>query len=429
MKTSDFISIEQTDGIATLWIDHQLESMNVVSPAVIEIFEEVFNEIESDDAIKASILISRKKDFIAGADIKSFAIEKEGDFRPYQEKGHDMLARLEKSDKPVVAAIHGACMGLGTELILACHARVAADHPATRFALPEVRLGLLPGGGGTQRLPRRVGIQRALDMMLTGRNIYAYQAKKMGLVDELTALRKLHHAATITAQRLLEGEFKRKTRKTLLARLLEDNTAGRGLLFNQARKQAFRQSQGNYPAVPAILECVEAGYKEGIGSGYEKELEHFERLMLTPESEAMRTLFFAMTDNKKNPFPKKEIRPLRTLGMIGAGFMGAGIAEVSIHGGVQVLLKDIKEDMIAEARKGIWKGIEKKIKRKALGKTEGEGVMGRLQAQLTYQQFEQADIVIEAVLEKMSLKKQIIDEVQKTARKKSSSQPIRLRFP
>ncbi len=411
MRIEDFIQTEHKDGITTFWLDHKLESQNIVSPEIIEILDRVFADFEADPEARAGIIISRKDNFIAGADIKSFAIEKKGDFRPSQEKGHASLGRMATSKKPVVAAIHGACMGLGTELALACHARIAAKDPATKFALPEVRLGLLPGGGGTQRLPRLVGIQRALDMMLTGKNIYAYQAKKMGLVDELTDRHKLHQAATMMAKRMLDKPFKRKSKKSLVNRLLENTGMGRSVLFSQARKRANKQSQGNYPAVPAIIDCVETGYKAGIRAGYEKELELFETLMLTPESAAMRHLFFAMTANKKAR-SNDAAKAVDKLAVIGGGFMGSGIAEISITNGYDVLLKDINADVLTSAKKQMWKGIAKKVKYRSITKVESELMMGRLQGQLTYDNFEHVDLVVEAVLEKMALKKKIIDDIQ-----------------
>ncbi|RMG85215.1 MAG: fatty acid oxidation complex subunit alpha FadJ, partial [Bacteroidetes bacterium] len=397
-------------------LDVKHEKMNVISPPLMRVLGDVFQDLNAAPDVKGVVIISRKKDFLAGADIKSFAIEKAGDFRPIQAKGLEMLEQLEKGTKPVVAAIHGTGFGLGTELPLACHARIASDHPSTKMGLPEVKLGLLPGGGGTQRLPRRVGIQKALDMMLTGKAVYAHQAKKMGLVDELTDKNKLHHAAILLTKRLIDGSFKRKKRKKGFVNwFLEDTPIGRNILFAQARKMAMKQSQGNYPAIPAILDAVETGYKKGLKAGYEKELEYFEKLMLTPESKAMRGLFFNMTANKKNPVspnPKK----LNTLAIIGAGFMGAGIAEVSVNKGIFVLLKDIKDEVIAAAKKQIWKGLSKKIKYKSIRPVEAETIMGRLHGQLTYENFDKADIVIEAVLEKMDLKKKIMEEVQKVAK-------------
>lgn len=412
MEIKDFLTIQKKDGIATLWLDNKKEKMNVVSPSVIDIFGQIFEQMESDNEVKAVIFISGKKDFMAGADIKSFAIEKKGDFRPIQKAGHDTLNKIENSKKLYISAVNGTAFGLGTELSLACHARIATNHPNTKFGLPEVKVGILPGGGGTQRLPRLVGIQKALDMMLTGKNIYAVPAKKMGLVDELTAPGKLHQAAIMFANRLLKTPIKRKSKLSFTEKLLEGNPIGRSILFSQARKMAMKQSQGNYPAIPAILDCVETGIKKGTKAGYEKELELFEMLLLTPESKALRSIFFASTDNKKNPYGKEKATPLNRLGMIGAGFMGAGITEISVNKGIDVLLKDIKPDGITATKKEIWKGLAKKLRRKSISKAQAEEIIGRVSGQLTYDNFETADIVIEAVLEKMDLKKRIIADIE-----------------
>ncbi len=409
MKLEEFIQLEIKDNIGICWLDHQHEKMNVVSPEVINLFDELNNRIQSNPDIHAVIFISGKPDFMAGADIKAFAIEKEGDFKPHQAKGHESLLEIENSKKPFVSAINGSCVGLGTELSLACHARIATTNPRTKMGLPEVQLGILPGGGGTQRLPRLIGIQKALDMMLTGKQIDPYRAKKWGLVDEIVAEGKLLQAAMITAKKLIKEPIRRKSKLSLTEKLLE-GPLGRGILFSQAKKMALKQSQSNYPAIPAIIDCVETGIKKGAKAGYEKELEWFEKLMLTPESKALRSLFFAMSDNKKNPY--EGAKPIDTLGMIGAGFMGAGIAEVSATRGIKVILKDIKQEMIDSAYSQIWKSIEKKWKRKSINKIEAEQQIGNVVGQLSYDNFDQTDIVIEAVLEKMSLKKQIIEDIE-----------------
>jgi 3-hydroxyacyl-CoA dehydrogenase/enoyl-CoA hydratase/3-hydroxybutyryl-CoA epimerase len=415
MKREQVLRLEKNNGIATIWLDHQIEKMNVVSPEMMGVLDEVFEEIKTSDDIKGVIIMSAKKDFIAGADIKAFSIEKKGDFRPIQAKGHTGLLELELGKKPIVAAVHGTAYGLGVELPLACHAIVCSDHASTKFALPEVKLGLLPGGGGTQRLPKRVGLQKALDMMLTGKNIYPYQAKKMGLVDEVTNVSKLHAVATQICQKMVDGKWKRPERKlSFMDKLLDGTSFGRGIVFKQAKKMSAKQTQGNYPAVPAIIDCVETGITQGNAAGYEKELVLFEELMLTPESEALRSLFFGMTDNKKNPF-KQEGKPhkeLKTLGMLGAGFMGAGITEVSVFKGINVLLKDLQADSLQQAKQQIWKAVAKKLKFKTISKTDGEEVIGRVQGRLDYADFETADIVIEAVVEKMSVKKAIIKEIE-----------------
>lgn len=410
MKFSDFIEIDIQDRIAICWFDHKLEKLNIVSPEVIGLFEELAPKVIDNPDVDAVILISRKRDFMAGADIKSFQIEKEGDFKPFQIKGHESLDRLENSKKPIIAAVSGNCVGLGTEIMLACHARIATTATYTRLGLPEVKLGILPGGGGTQRLPRLIGIQKALDMMLTGKLIDPFRAKKWGLVDELTDEGKLLQAAIIMAKKLVKKPIVRRSKLSFTEKLLE-SPLGRGLLFSQAKKMAMKQSQGNYPAIPAIIDCVETGIRKGLKAGYAKEVEHFERLMLTPESRGLRALFFAMTDNKKNPYAGA--KSLDTLGMIGAGFMGAGIAEVSATKGINVLLKDIKQEVIDAAYRLIWKSISKKMKYKSITKMQAEQQISKVNGQLSYDNFETADIVIEAVLEEMSLKKRIIDDIQK----------------
>ncbi|MCB9256599.1 MAG: enoyl-CoA hydratase/isomerase family protein [Chitinophagales bacterium] len=415
MTRKEVLRLEKENGIATIWLDHQIEKMNVVSPEMMGVLDEVFHEIKTDDAIKGVVIISAKKDFIAGADIKAFAIEKKGDFRPIQAKGHQGLLELELGKKPVVAAVHGTAYGLGVELPLACHAIVCSDHSSTKFALPEVKLGLLPGGGGTQRLPKRVGLQKALDMMLTGKNIYPYPAKKMGLVDEVTNVSKLHSVATQICQQMVAGKWKRPERKkTWMDKFLDGTSIGRSLVFKQAKKMSAKQTQGNYPAVPAIIDCVETGLNKGNAAGYERELVLFEELMLTPESAALRSLFFAMSDNKKNPYAVegKAHKELKTLGMLGAGFMGAGITEVSINKGINVLLKDLQAESLQKALQQIWSGIAKKLKYKTISKTAAEELIARVQTRLDYSNFDTADIVIEAVVENMKVKKAIFKEIE-----------------
>jgi len=413
MNQEDYFQIENKEGICTIWIDNKIDGINIVSPNLISLMEEMLPKTLNNPEVKSIIFISRQKDFMAGADIKGFEIEKEGEFEPIQRKGHKLLQILEDSPKPVLAAIHGTCYGLGLELALACHARIASNAPRTKLALPEVKIGILPGGGGTQRLPRLVGIQKALDMMLTGKNIYAYQAKKMGLVDEVVDPNKLHQAAKIMVRKMRHKKIERASKLSVSERALEATAAGRNILFSQARKMANKEARGNYPAVPSIIDCVEAGFQKGIEAGYEKELELFEKLLLSPQSGGLRNLFYIMTENKKQEIPEK---PLQTLGMIGAGFMGSGITEVSVTNGIDVYLKDINYAGISATQKAIWKGLQKKVKYKTMRALEAEQVMGRIQGRLTYDDFDRADIVIEAVLEKMDLKKRIIDDIQKHCR-------------
>jgi len=407
----NYIRRELSNGVAFLYLDQKDSKVNVVSPTLIDVFEQIIDEILDDDAIKAAVFISAKKDFIAGADIQSFKADKVGDFQPISRKGHDLLAKLENSPKPFVAAIHGTAYGLGVELPLACAARVATNHRSTKLALPEVKLGLLPGGGGTQRLPRLVGLQASLDMMLTGKNIFAHKAKKMGLVDELVHPSKLKIAAEKLALKLVEKPMKRKRKVSALNKFLDHTSVGRSIVYKEARKKVLRQTLGNYPAPMEIINCIETGLKKGAKAGYEAEVIKFEELMIGSVSKELRNLFFAMTDKKKNPWDA-HTDTLRTLGLLGAGFMGSGIAEVTLNKGIDIVMKDIDPNTIQTAKKALWKSLNKKVKRKSLTKVEAKNAIAAVKGQLDYTDFDKVDVLVEAVFEDMSMKQKILAEVE-----------------
>lgn len=411
MQREDYLSIERTpEGVAMIWLDQKGEKINKIGPDVIGLFDDLFQELDSDSSIKAVVLISKKKDFIAGADIEAFQkVQKPGDWEPITRKGHEILNRIENSKKPIVAAINGSCLGAGLEVAMACTARIASTDRSTKLALPEVQLGLLPGGGGTQRLPRLVGIQKALDMMLTGKNIFAKPALKMGLVDRLIFPQALDRAAKEFALELTKKPIKRELKQDFKDKLLEGPL--KSVVFNQARKMVQGMTKGNYPAPFKIIDCVEAGMTKGAKAGYDAEAKKFEELILTNESRQLINIFFAMTEKKKNPM-KELVKETKTLAMLGAGFMGAGITEVSINKDVNVILKDIKDETISSAKRTIWKSLEKKLKRKSLDQVEAEQIMARINGTTDYSAFKQADMVIEAVFEDINLKKKIIQEVE-----------------
>ena len=413
LNRDDFFRLEKKDGIATIWIHVKTEKVNIISPTLIEYFNEIFTELDGDANIKAAVLITDRADFMAGADIKAFKAEKKGDFMPTLIFGHKCLDALAASEKPIISAITGTCYGLGTEISLACHGRVISDDPRTKMALPEVKLGLLPGGGGTQRLPRLIGLQKSLDMMLTGKNIYAKQALRMGLVDEMVNKNKLHKAAVALAEKIIKngGKLDRKRKTSLLDKFLDGTSIGRNIVYKKAREKVMKMTQGNYPAVPKIIDCVEFGLKNDLQKGLAFEREGFEELILTPASAALRQLFFNMTDNKKNPYEGKQ-KHIDTIGIVGGGFMGAGIAEVSIMNKMDAVIKDINQEVLIEANKTIWKTLATKLKRKQISSIEADKIMGRLRERLTYDSFEHTDIVVEAVVESMGLKKTIMKELE-----------------
>lgn len=410
--TDQYLKKEISNGVAFLCLDQQGSKVNIVSPTLIDVFEQVIDEVIADESVKAAVFISAKKDFIAGADIQSFKADKVGDFQPISIKGHQLLAKLENSTKPFVAAIHGTAYGLGVELPLACAARIASDHKSTKLALPEVKLGLLPGGGGTQRLPRLIGLQASLDMMLTGKNVFARRAKKIGLVDELVPHSKLMKAAEKLALSLVSKPLNRRRKTSLFTKFLDHTSVGRSLVYKEARKKVLRQTMGNYPAPMEIINCIEAGLKYGAAAGYRKEVLKFEELMIGSVSKELRNLFFAMTSKKKNPW-EEHANELTTLGLLGAGFMGCGIAEVTLGKGIDIVLKDINPKTIQSAKKLLWASLSKKVKRKSLSKIEAKNAIASVKGQLDYNYFNKVDVLVEAVFEDMGMKQKILAEVEK----------------
>jgi 3-hydroxyacyl-CoA dehydrogenase/enoyl-CoA hydratase/3-hydroxybutyryl-CoA epimerase len=432
LKREDYITIEKNaNGVCTIWMDQKKEKINKIGPDLIGLFKEVFSELDKDDSIKAFVLTSKKKDFIAGADIEAFQkVEKPGDWKPIAQKGHAILNQIEKSKKPIVAAIHGNALGAGLEIALACHARIASNDKSTKVALPEVKLGLLPGGGGTQRLPRLVGLQAALDMMLTGKNVFPYPALKMGLVDKVVHVSSLQNAAQKMALELVGKPIKRERnelnletvkagfpaiQKALTGLVLEAPLVNK-IVFTEAKKMVDKQAHGNYPAPYKIMECVEIGWNQGIEKGYAAEVEKFEELILSPVSRQLINIFFAMTDKKKNPYGEDKVKHVHRLGMIGAGFMGAGIAEVSMDDDMHVLLKDINQEMINSAYKTIYNDYNKKVSKKAMTKIELEEKMALLSGSLNYSDLDNQEIIIEAVFEDLKLKQNILKDVEANAK-------------
>ncbi len=411
---SQIATIEKRDnGVAIVWLDQQNEKINKVSLDFVEGIDKIFQDLENDNSVKAAVIISKKKDWIAGADIDMFGkVKQKGDFIQFTRNGHVSLNKLEKGKKPVVAAINGACLGAGTEIALACHGRIVSDDKSTHFALPEVMLGLLPGGGGTQRLPRLIGIQKALDMMLTGKKIYGSKAKKIGLADKITTKEGLLNAAIDFALQLSKAPLVREDKRELLEKVLESNSFTRGIVYKKAKEMVMKQSLGNYPAPLRILECVEIGMEQGMEKGLDAEAVKFEELILTDVSRQLIRIFFNMTEKKKNPYPADKIKSTDNIAMVGAGFMGAGIAQVSAVDGINVLLKDIKEETIQQAKQTIWSDLAKKIKRKTMSQPEAEQIINRVQSKLDYSGFDKVSIIVEAVFEEIKLKQRIVADCE-----------------
>lgn len=415
--------------VAVIRINSPNSKVNTLNKEVQSEFIEVMNEIWANDQIRSAVLISSKPGcFVAGADINMLSsCTTPQEATRISQEGQRMFEKLEKSPKPVVAAISGSCLGGGLELAIACQYRIATKDRKTVLGVPEVLLGILPGAGGTQRLPKMVGVPAAFDMMLTGRNIRADRAKKMGLVDQLVeplgpgikspeerTIEYLEEVAVNFAKGLADRKVSAKQSKGLVEKLTTYAMTVpfvRQQVYKTVEEKVKKQTKGLYPAPLKIIDAVKAGLEQGSDAGYLAESQKFGELALTKESKALMGLYNGQVLCKKNKFgaPQKNVQQLAILG---AGLMGAGIAQVSVDKGLKTLLKDTTVTGLGRGQQQVFKGLNDKVKKKALTSFERDSIFSNLIGQLDYKGFEKADMVIEAVFEDLGVKHKVLKEVE-----------------
>jgi 3-hydroxyacyl-CoA dehydrogenase / enoyl-CoA hydratase / 3-hydroxybutyryl-CoA epimerase len=413
------LNVTVDDSIAIVTFDTPGEPVNIISRSVKDEFRSLVERLERDTSIRAAVLMSGKPDsFIAGADIEEFLEWKTAaDAEAVSREGHLLLDRIEKLRAPVVAAIHGTCLGGGVEAALACAYRIATDHPKTALGLPEVQLGLFPGAGGTQRLPRAVGLQAALDMILTGRNVRAKKALQTGLVHEMVHPSILLDVAMRRARELADGTLRRNpSRRPHGARalLLDDNPIGRSLVFRKAREQVMRTTRGHYPAPLAAMEAVAAGYGSRE-AGYREEARLFGEMAMTPVCRELIFLFFATTALKKDPGVPEPAPPpcrVRKLGILGAGFMGSGIAAVAAQNGTIIRLKDADLARVGKGLAAAREILKDRLTRKQITRQQLADQLSLIGGTVDYSGFRSVDLVIEAVFEDLAVKQTVVRELE-----------------
>jgi len=420
LRTTTVLHVEQRpDGVAVLRFDIPDEPVNVLRLDYAPEFERVLAQLEADPSVQGVVITGKPDSFLAGADITALnEVTSAAEGSDLSRRGQAIMNRIAAFPRPTVAAIHGVCLGGGLELALACTARVASDHKKTKLGLPEVMLGLLPGAGGTQRLPALVGAPGALDLMLTGKQLNGKRAKKLGLVDEVVPAPIVVQVAAELALKIAAGKGPSRGASLLssegLQELgLEKNPLGRKILFDKAREGVMEKSRGLYPAPLKILEVVRTGMAKGLEAGLAAEAEGFGELTMTPEAKQLMGIYFATTAMKKDRGADADPRPLHKVGILGAGLMGSGVAYVtSVLGKLQVRLKDRDDAGVARGLKAVAKGLDGRVKRRRMTPLERDQHLARVTGTTDYSGFQTCEVVIEAVFEDLALKHHVLEQTE-----------------
>jgi 3-hydroxyacyl-CoA dehydrogenase len=401
----DVTSLAVEGVIAVLTVDNP--PVNALSAAVRQGVQRHMREAAADPEVKAVVLICAGRTFIAGADITEFG-------KPPQEPHlPDLVNQIEDMPKPVIAAIHGTALGGGLEVALGCHYRVAA--PSAKVGLPEVKLGLLPGAGGTQRLARIIGPELALDAIASGMNLDAKTAAAGGLIDELVEEGGLREGALAFAQKVISEN--RPVRRVREMNDKVEAARGRPEIFDNFRHQNARKLKG-LEAPEAIITAVKAAVELPFADGLKVEREQFIRLLTGPQSAAMRHIFFAERQTAKVPDIGEDtpVIPVGKVGVIGAGTMGGGISMNFLNAGVPVTIVETRQQALDRGVDVIRRNYETTARKGRISMEDVDARMGLLTPTLELEQLSDCDLIIEAVFENMEIKKEVFGRLDKVAK-------------
>ncbi len=414
-----------TDQIGWLTFDQPDASVNILASRSMEQLDRLLSAAESRIAtgklVAVVIRSGKPATFIAGADVREIAhIRDKVDARDKSREGQRIFRRLDMLRVPTIAAIDGACLGGGTELALACRHRVASDRGSTMIGLPETRLGLIPGFGGSVRLPRLVGIQNALDIILPGKSISSGRANRIGLVDRVIPHPRFDAGVRQFVRDVLskrfEGEERTSTRRS---RLLEGTSLGRRLLFRIARRRTLAETRGHYPAPLRAIDVIEKTIGKQIDKALEIEADALGELAASAESRNLVRVFLLSQATRKTLSAEtmKKRRPVERVGVLGAGVMGGAIAELVASRDVPVLLKDIDQQALDAGLHHASDLLQKASRKKVFTAEEASLKFALIQGSLSYDGLADADLVIEAVVERMPVKQQVLRETEQAVDK------------
>ena len=432
---SHFRMEHDDDNVITVWIDVVGRSMNVFHSSVIEELEDLIAELETESATAVVFRSAKASGFFAGADVSQIAeLNSREDVDAVIRRGQELFARVERLPMPTIAAIHGPCLGGGLEFALACNHRIALDSAATRLGLPEVQLGLIPGWGGTQRLPKLIGLPDALPMILLGTKLTAAKAAKVGLVD--LAVDEASWEETIRT--FARSVTHNPAPSSGLKQHIVNSGFGRWFVLRTAENKVARDAK-HYPALTAALRAVRAAYAYH-GDGFAVEREEFTKLIATPTCRNLLNLFewreqarsgnrrqhvsdfkggldrssqrpvstnIRLSDDVAVPDPSTPEYVCKTIGVVGAGAMGAGIGQLAALKGFHVVLKELNRELADAGRQRVVDLLDDMVVRKRLTAGERDNVLNRVTATDSFDNMSDCDLVIEAVVEKMDVKKAV----------------------
>lgn len=414
MEKSIHLEVD-AEGVALVTLDVANRSVNVITPEFTREFIEFVHHMETRDDIVGAVLISGKTTgFLVGADLIDLVTVSDRGLTPQQAAElvapvSEALRRLERCGKPVAAAINGAALGGGYELCLACHYRVLLDHPKAFVGLPEVNVGLLPGGGGTQRLPRLIGIAQALPILLSGNQVDAAQALKLGMVDAVVPASEL----VKTAHQWVLANAGAKQRWDIEGYKIPGGVGAMAPdsveIFGASVAKVRRDTQDNYPAPLAILACVYEGTQLPIDRSLVIERSYFGQLIVSPVARnLMRTMFINRSAARKLVRRPQSIekQPVRMLGLLGAGMMGVGIANVAAAAGIEVVLLDATLEQAQAGKLRVAASLARDVKRGLSSQQQMEEHLARIRPTQTFSDLRECDFIIEAVFEDRAVKAQ-----------------------
>ncbi|APJ03069.1 3-hydroxyacyl-CoA dehydrogenase NAD-binding domain-containing protein [Silvanigrella aquatica] len=433
---SNVFHFSMQDGICIIDMNDESKAVNSFTVSMLEDMDENLPKILAYEKLEGIIITSSKKNcFAAGADISIFSTftSKEAGEEGSKEL-HRIVGYFANAPVPTIAAIHGTCLGGGLELSIACHYRICSSHPSTQLGLPEVQLGILPGGGGTQRLPRLIGIAPALDLILTGKKVDGKKALKLGLVDDVVPENQLLTKAIAFCKQVkgkkrmlpsslgivssMQGHF------DMQKIALEGNPLGRYLISKQSRGMVMKSTKGRYPAPLKALQSVMNGVEMSLEKGLELEAKLFGELVVTEESRSLVHIFNIMTAAKKNPYPKnvqenaqnKYVNFLEmgdsSVGVLGAGLMGSGIATVLAEKNIRSVMIDKESMGLQRGLKSVSSYFEDRFKKKRIKWFERDSKIYRVSPAMDFSALKTSSLIIEAVFEDLKIKHDVLKKCE-----------------